>query len=431
MKAWENLLASLEWTLGSDAIESWLRPIKIVRFDAANLYLRATPFQKTWFDEHVRPLNPSLLNNNERPIRIHWETDNPALTKQKTEAPSYQIRPDHLESEYSLDTYLPLSMNEMGLNMAQELCKGEPSSFNPVFYFGPTGSGKTHLLMAIAQALQKKNQSVFYVKAQTFMEHVVNAIRLGLMKEFRKTYRDIDALIVDDVHQLARKNATQEEFFHTFNTLHTLGKQIILSAECSPAFLQEIEPRLISRFEWGIAIGLSAPDATKRVSILKQKAQQLDLELPSELYPYLVENFPSSPKAAIQAIHSLALRTTKVRDQHHADQLLTDLLKKESADALTSEKIIKQIATYFGIRAEDLTGKSQMREFAQPRQIAMYFCRKLLRIPFQGIGRLFGRDHSTVMSSIKQVDKAVEAKEPPYAQSIEAISRKFLMRLPK
>jgi chromosomal replication initiator protein len=249
------------------------------------------------------------------------------------------------------------------------------------------------------------------------------------MQEFRKTYRDIDALIVDDVQQLARKNATQEEFFHTFNPLQTLGRQIILSADCSPSHLQEIEPRLISRFEWGIAIELSAPDANKKIRILEQKARQLELELPQEIFPFLAEKFPSSPKAPIEAIHSLALRTTKVRDLHHAEQLLADLLKKESAEALTTEKIIRQIGIYFGIRAEDLTGKSQMREFAQPRQIAMYFCRKLLQIPFQGIGRLFGRDHSTVMSSIKQVEKGIENREAPYAESIEAISRKFLIRL--
>lgn len=422
MQAWEELLRSLKDQLGPDAIERWLRPISVIRFDAANVYLKATPFQKAWFEEHVVPLKPAFFNNNQRSIRIHWETENVPVGQKSQSKPSYQILPDPLDPEFTLDAFLPLPSNEMGEKMAQELSRGESSVFNPVVYFGPSGSGKTHLLTAIAHALKAKNKKVFYVKTQTFTDHVVNAIRLGLMQEFRKAYREIDVLIVDDIQQLARRNATQEEFFHTFNTLHTLGRQIILSGDDSPAHLKEIEPRLISRFEWGIAINLAPPSQNSLASILEQKASRLHLEWPQDLPPFLLRRF-SSPKAAIDAIHALAMRTSHIESQEHAERLLTDLLAKESKDALTHEKIIARIAAHFGIRTEDITGKSQTREFAQPRQIAMYFCRILLNTPFQALGRLFGRDHSTVISSIRQVEKAVAAKEAPYREAVGALTR--------
>lgn len=422
MKAWEELLSSLALQLGPEAIATWLRPISVVRFDAANIHLKATPFQKAWFDEHVLPLRIPFLNNNQRPIQIHWETQS-GKSSEKPRAPTLQILPDPLDPEFSLDAFLSLPSNKMALQMAQELSFGDPPAFNPVVYFGPSGSGKTHLLTAIAHALTAKNKKVFLVKMQTFTDHVVNAIRLSQMQEFRKAYREIDVLIVDDIHQLARKNATQEEFFHTFNTLHTLGRQIILSSEHSPAHLQEIEPRLISRFEWGIAIPLSAP--SDLAAILEMKARRLHLELPDGLSSFLLKRFSHSPKAALNALHALAMRTDRILSPQHAETLLTDLLAKEGKESLTHEKIIRRIADHFGIRPEDLTGKSQAREFAQPRQIAMYFCRRLLNTPYQGIGRLFGRDHSTVMSSIRQVEKGAESKEPPYTEAVVTLAKAF------
>lgn len=416
MKAWEELLEILERRLGSEAVATWLKPIRIAHFDAANITLSATPFQKAWFDEHVLPLKIPFLNNNQRPIRIHWETLN-SKQEDKPATPTLRIRPDPLDPEFTLKTYL--STNEMGFRMAEELGQGSSPAFNPVVFFGPLGSGKTHLLTAIAHALQGKR--VFMVSMQTFTDHVVNAIRLGLMQEFRKTYREIDVLIVDDIHELARKNATQEEFFHTFNTLHTLGRQIVLSSNRSPSELQEIEPRLISRFEWGIAIPLAA--RADLAAILEIKARHLHLDLSPDIYTFLQSRFSRTPKAAIDALHALALRSDRVLNRAHAETLLADLLAKEQTEILTHEKIIRRIADHFGIRPEDITGKSQTREFAQPRQIAMYFCRSLLNTPYQQLGRLFNRDHSTVISSVAQVETAAKAKQQPYAEAVALLTR--------
>lgn len=260
--------------------------------------------------------------------------------------------------------------------------------------------------MGAAIAMQKSGKRVFFVKAETFTGHVVQAIRLGQMQEFRKVYRDIDVLIIDDIHIFSRKNATQEEFFHTFNTLHTSGRLILISANVPPMQLSEIEPRLISRFEWGISLGLQKGEMK---AILEKKTALWKLPCNEELIPFLLDKFPRNPILALQA---LALRSKGTHlTPLLAERLLKDLLAKEQENALTPEKIVKAIAAHYGITSEDLLGKSQMRECALPRFVAMYYCRERLKMPFQKIGELFGRDHSTVMSSVKQIQKAVEEKK--------------------
>ncbi len=307
----------------------------------------------------------------------------------------------------TLENFIP-----SGKNLVVHKLLNESSPFNPIYLYGPKGAGKTHLLMGAAIALQKSGKRVFFVKAETFTEHVVQAIRLGQMQNFRKVYRDIDALVIDDIHIFSRKAATQEEFFHTFNTLHTLGRPILISADVAPMQLNEIEPRLISRFEWGISLGL---ERNEMGPILEKKATLWRMPLSEELKALLVEKFPRDPILALQA---LTLRTKGAAvNCMVAERLLKDLLEKEQENALTPEKIVKGVAGHYGITSEDLLGKSQMREYALPRQVAMYLIREKLKWPFQKIGQLFERDHSTVMSSVKQIQKAIEEKK------IEAIDQ--------
>lgn len=444
MKSWEDLLSSLEPEIGQETVSQWLRSMKIIRFDAANLYLEATPFQQTWFEEQILPrVRSRFCNNNQRPIKIHFEsplseTNDPLNHKTKPKklpidpnsnlngktSDKVQIEPSPLDPEFSLDRFIASSANSIPIEMAKEIAQTGKTVFNPVFFFGPSGCGKTHLLMAIAQKLQQSGQKVFYVNAQTFTEHFVRAIRFGHMDQFRNAYRDIDILLMDDIHILARRSASQEEFFHTFNTLHTLEKQIILSAQTSPSQLQDIEPRLISRFEWGIAVNIERPDPSTLHQILVQKAEYLGLPASSELIDFLLKRFQSKPTAPIDALHTLAIRSQDF-NQANAEKILTDLLEKESNITISTEMILKETAACFGIRVEDITGKSQTREFAKPRQIAMYLCRNVLNMPFQTIGRIFDRDHSTVMSSVKQVQEAIDKKEPALKTPADSIIAKL------
>lgn len=394
MREWNEFLVFLRQELGEDVVQKWMP--KLIRFDAANIYLEADSFQITWFEEHVRPRLKGLVNANHRPIKIHF------LTEKKQELPPQpppSFLSDPLDSALSLATFIPSKANQIALELLQDNTPG----FNPIYLYGPKGSGKTHLLMGAAALMQQKGKKVFFVRAETFTEHVVWAMRQGLMLFFRKVYREIDALLIDDIHIFARKTATQEEFFHTFNTLHTAGKPIILSASCPPSQLQEIEPRLISRFEWGLPLKIERSDPT---AILQQKALQWKTPLSESLTQWLIDTFPEDP---ILPFHALLLRA-KGAPLHidGAKTLLQDLLAKQ--ESLTPEQIVKWVAAHYGITSEDIFGKSQMKGIALPRQVAMYFCREKLKLPFQKIGALFGRDHSTVMSSIKLVEKGIADK---------------------
>lgn len=405
MKEWDQFLSRLEQELDASVLREWMP--RVVRFDAGNIYLEARDsFQAAWFEEHIRPRLKGFLNHNERPIKVHVSAEKKGELKK--EAPRLlNFSPSPVDPEMSLESFIPTKGNLVAHNLLTET-----SPFNPIYLYGPSGVGKTHLLMGAAIAWQKSGKKVFFVRAETFTEHVVQAIRLGQMQDFRKVYRDIDALIIDDIHIFSRKAATQEEFFHTFNTLHTLGKMILISANVPPMQLSEVEPRLISRFEWGISLGLEKGEPGP---ILEKKAALWKLPLDEELKNFILAKFPKDPIMALQALTLRCKGATP--NPMMAERLLKDLLEKEQENALTPERIVKTVASHYGITSEDLLGKSQMRECALPRQVAMFFCRDRLKMPFQKIGELFGRDHSTVMSSVKQIQKGIEEKK------IEAIEQ--------
>jgi chromosomal replication initiator protein len=405
MESWQQFLSQLEQELGPHVVKEWMP--KLVRFDAANIYLEPRDsFQVNWFEEHARPLLKNLKNNNHRPIKVHLLSHKKASVV-KEEVKELLFSQDPIESEMTLENFIPSEENLVAYKLLSE-----NAPFNPIYLYGPSGSGKTHLLMAAAQKLQLNGKKVFFIKAETFTEHVVQAIRLAKMQNFRKVYRDIDVLIVDDIHIFSRKNATQEEFFHTFNTLHTMGRLILLSSNVAPNQLSEIEPRLISRFEWGLSLSLKKGDMRP---ILEKKAALWKMSLEPKVIDFLLHTFPQNPMIALQA---LALRA-KNGPIHCllAERLLKDLILKEKENALTFEKVIKGVSMHYGVTSEDLLGKSQMREYVLPRQVAMYFCREKLKMPFQKIGDLFSRDHSTVMSSIRIVQKGIEENK------IEAIAK--------
>lgn len=408
MKEWQDFVAELEIELGAQIVKKWVP--KVIRFDAANIYLETLDsFQISWFEEHVRHRLKGFLNSNNRPIKVHLIQEKKAAPKQ--EEPSLKFLFDPIDKDLSFEHFVTSEKNLVTYKLLQDAF-----AFNPIYIFGPKSTGKTHLLMAFASSLQEQNKRVIYVRAETFTDHVVQAIRLGQMRNFRQIYRDIDALIVDDIHILAKKAATQEEFFHTFNTLHTAGKQILLSANCSPTQLKEIEPRLISRFEWGISLEVGKADPNQ---ILDKKAAQWKVTLTDELKEWLLNKFPIDP---ILPFHALLLRAKGgTLTVEIASKCLKDYLEKQSDQAPTFEKIIKWVANHYGITTSDILGKSQVRSFALPRQVAMYFARVKLNLPFQKIGELFNRDHSTVMSSIKQVQKAIDEKSidiPPEALGV-------------
>ncbi len=447
MQVWESFLQSQEKELGSDTVNKWLRSLKIQKFDAGNLYLEAKDsFQVLWFEEHIRAkAEGKLVTGTNKKIKIHLSISNsyqPEKSKTKAKKSEYASAPfrlqfDELDPSCSFDQFIVSEENTLchrllleaaGLVKAKEKQLG---SFNPIYLYGDAGSGKTHLLMSIGQALQSKGIACQYVRAETFTDHVVSAIRAEEMSQFRHAYRNIDVLLVDGVHVFARKGATQEEFFHTFNTLHLAGKQIILSANCSPQELQLIEPRLVSRFEWGIVLPLKTLCRPEQITqMLASKAESFQFPLSEKLAAFLIETFTSTPKALMKALKALILRLHLDSKNHinslsiiAAKTLLADLITEEEKATLTPEKIIQGVAEQYGIRTEDILGKAQTKECTLPRQLAMYLCRQQLKIPFIKIGELFNRDHSTVMTSIKRIQKAIDENDPDINNAAHAVIR--------
>ena len=450
MQAWELFLQQQEADIGPETVQKWLRTLKVQRFDACNLYLEAKDsFQALWFEEHIRgKAQSTLVNGNHKRINIHLTIANtsPTLRKSWTKSKGskeskgsqFQLPFDDLDPHCLFQHFVKAQENEVTLKLLLELAGSSngPSptlgGMNPFYLYGPTGCGKTHLLMSLAKSFRVQGLRSTYVRAELFTDHVVSAIRAGEMSLFRQAYRNIDILLVDDVQVFSRKGATQEEFFHTFNTLHLDGKQIILSANCSPQDLQLVEPRLISRFEWGIVLPLKPLQPDERIKLLQAKTLALQFPLNQKVMDFLLQMFTSNPKALIKALEALALRLHC--DSQHASQnlsvpaakaLLTDLLIEEQKSATTPPKIIQSVAEYFGLRSEDILGKSQTRECALPRQLAMYLCREKLKIPFMKIGDIFSRDHSTVMTSVKFIQKSLDENHQEITGAWHSILKKF------
>lgn len=420
MKPWQNFLLLLDGKIGTKTVDTWLRNLKIIRFDACNLYLEAQDsIQALWVEEHVLPFaEKNFVNNNGNAIKIHITSPDTVVEKRGREPLPYSapfFGSDLLFPHCNFEQYVPTSENRKPYQILMKLLDHQQEKLNPIYIYGPAASGKTHLLMAAAAHLQSKKLKVFYVKAETFTEHTVGAIRSSNMHSFRDAYRGIDALLIDDVEVFGRKSATQEELFHTFNTLHIAGKQIILSASIHPRLLEYIEDRLISRFEWGITLPLEKPTDTSILpEILAKRCAFYKISLKKNLQEFLIKHFPT-PGSLSRALESLMEgnhNTHRVIELDHALPLLERLMHHEQKHSLNPDKILEAVAGAFGIKKEDILSKSQSREATLPRQIAMYLLRQQLKLPYMKIGDIFKRDHSTVMSSIKQVTKGLEASHP-------------------
>ncbi len=465
MQAWQQFIAQREQELGVETARRWLRSLKVLNFDACNLYLEANDsFQVMWFDEHIRPKLHELVNNNQKPIKVHLSLPElvptaPRSRKSKkdqstTISSSFQIFFEELDPSCGLEDFLVSEENKVAYGVLEELAtryvsakvqamssfssttpEKERCMFNPIYLYGPSGSGKTHLLMAITEKLARVGYKAIYARSELFTEHVVKAIRIGEMANFRSTYRNADVLLIDDVQVFGRKNATQEEFFHTFNTLHTEGKQIILSANVAPQQLQFIEPRLISRFEWGIALPLEAPHKKDIAKILEQKAEHYKYPISARTIEFLRDTFATNPKSAVKALEALMLRShlNKSGQKTHlplntVKELLADLIDDEKAKAMTFERILATVSDYYSLSPDELIGKSQSRNALLPRQLAMYLSRTLLKAPYMQIGDIFQRDHSTVMSAIRQAEKQMNTPGSDMAQGYNAIQQKLALK---
>jgi chromosomal replication initiator protein len=332
-------------------------------------------------------------------------------------APRYDDRgavAGSLNARNTFDTYVVGSNNQMAHAAALAVAQAPAQAYNPLFLYGETGLGKTHLMHAIGHAIIRHNPEarVAYLSTEKFTNEFIQALQENSLTKFRQRYRHVDVLLIDDVQFLAGKERIQEEFFHTFNDLFESGKQIVLSSDRRASEIQKLESRLVSRFEWGLPADIQAPDYETRVAILRSKAATLKADLPDAVINFIAQNISKNIRrleGALIKVASYSALTGKTLDLATTEMLLQDVLMEQAQNILTIETIQKRVADHYQIRHSDMTSKRRPNNIAIPRQIAMYITRTLTKHSLQEIGDAFGgRDHGTVIHACKQVDNLME-----------------------
>jgi chromosomal replication initiator protein len=334
-----------------------------------------------------------------------------------------------LNPKYTFETFVIGSSNRFAHAAAVAVAEAPAKAYNPLFVYGDSGLGKTHLLHAIGHYAQSlyHGVKVRYVSSEEFTNDFINMIRDGKQDGFRRRYRDVDVLLVDDIQFLENKEGTQEEFFHTFNTLHNASKQIVISSDRAPKRLVTLEDRLRSRFEWGLLTDVQPPELETRIAILRKKAVQEGLNAPPEALEYIASRISTNIReleGALIRVTAFASLNRQSVDLQLAEIVLKDLIPEAQGPEITAATIMGQTASYFGLSIDDLCGTSRSRVLVTARQIAMYLCRELTDLSLPKIGQQFGgRDHTTVMHADRKIRSLMAERRSIYNQVTELTNR--------
>ena len=428
---WQDCLSQLQDQVSPMDLSTWLRPLQadVISQDQVVLYA-SNMFVKSWVENHylaqihqicqALAKNPNLQIIVKEGVKPAPKAVEPAPTQtanHQESAVSFQQESDvptkfesHLNRKHLFENFVEGKSNQLARAVGQKLAlaPGEPTA-NPFFLYGGTGLGKTHLLHAIGNGIlaNKPNARVLYIHANNFMQHMVKAMRDNKMDQFKKFYRSLDALLVDDIQFFAEKEKTQEEFFHIFNNLFETGRQIILTSDRYPKEIEKIEERLKSRFGWGLTTAIEPPDLETRVAILLKKAEEHNMELPEEVAFFIAQRLRTN----VRELEG-ALNRVKAMQDFKGGHIDIDFVRDTLKDILalqerlvTIENIQKVVAEYYRIKVADLKSKSRARSVTRPRQVAMALAKELTNKSLPEIGRAFERDHTTVLNACREVPK--------------------------
>ena len=428
---WQDCLSQLQDQVSPMDLSTWLRPLQadIISQDQVVLYA-SNMFVKSWVENHylaqihqicqALAKNPNLqiiVKEGVKPAPKAIEPAPSQSSNHQESAVSFQQESDastkfesHLNRKHLFENFVEGKSNQLARAVGQKLAlaPGEPTA-NPFFLYGGTGLGKTHLLHAIGNGIlaNKPNARVLYIHANNFMQHMVKAMRDNKMEQFKKFYRSLDALLVDDIQFFAEKEKTQEEFFHIFNSLFETGRQIILTSDRYPKESEKSEERLKSRFGWGLTTAIEPPDLETRVAILLKKAEEHHMELPEEVAFFIAQRLRTN----VRELEG-ALNRVKAMQDFKGGHIDIDFVRDTLKDILalqerlvTIENIQKVVAEYYRIKVADLKSKSRARSVTRPRQVAMALAKELTNKSLPEIGRAFERDHTTVLNACREVPK--------------------------
>lgn len=358
-----------------------------------------------------------------------WDQARTSEARPGTGSPDTRAGDGRLNDKYIFDTFVIGSSNRFAHAAAVAVAEQPARAYNPLFIYGGSGLGKTHLLHAIGHYTRTlyKGTHVRYVSSEEFTNEFINSIRDDKASAFQRRYRETDVLLVDDIQFLSGKVQTQEEFFHTFNTLHNANKQIVITSDLPPKQLQDFEDRMRSRFEWGLITDVQPPDLETRIAILRKKTKHERLVAPPEVLEYIASKISSNIReleGALIRVTAFASLNRQPVDLTITEIVLKDLLPSETGPEITAAQIMGATAQYFGVTVEDLCGTSRSRVLVTARQIAMYLCRELTDLSLPKIGQAFGgRDHTTVMHADRKIRQLMAERRSLFNQVTDLTSR--------
>ena len=433
---WAQAVVEIKERIGKQNYETWIRPIIFVSRNKNEILLDVpNKFFREWLIEHylaqIENVVSSLAKHETKVIfEINEKTNgqpNFEKTVKKDDKEREKSQRNNLVPKYTFQNFVVGASNQFAHAACMAVANQPGDHYNPLFLYGGVGLGKTHLVNAIGHqaAAQRPGLKIVYLSSESFMNELIGSLRRDKMDEFKKKFRNVDILILDDVQFIAGKERTQEEFFHTFNSLYESHKQIIITSDKFPKEIPGIEDRLRNRFEWGLIADIQPPDMETRVAILQKKAENEGVQLPHDVAFFLASNIDSNVReleGSLTRLGAFASLTKATISVDLAKDVLRNTLKGAQRD-ITVENIQKTICDYFNVKIGDLKAKRRTQNIALPRQVAMYLCRKYTDTSFPAIGDKFGgRDHSTVIHASKTIERRI--KEDPHMQTtIEKLER--------
>ena len=425
---WARLLEVVSRKLPPAVVENWFRPCRLLAVEGDHLKIGApNPFTRDWLAQHhmdvLQQAAQDCMGGRPRVSLLVDETvAEPAPAKPRA-ATSGSV--EGLNPRYTFDSFVVGSSNQFAQAACQAVAELPSRAYNPLFIYGGVGLGKTHLLHAVGHQTVRlyPGMSVVYLSSERFTNELINAIRYDRNAEFRGRYRTIDLLLIDDIQFISGKERTQEEFFHTFNDLYESRKQIIVSSDCSPKEIPEIEERLRSRFEWGLIADIQPPDFETRVAILKKKAALERVRLDDDVAYLIASRIKSNIReleGSLTRMIAFCAFTGREMSVDLAQEVLGELWGDEEK-VITIEQIQRKVSEFFGLKLSDLKAKTRTRAVAFPRQIAMYISRQLTHASLAEVGRAFGgKDHTTVLHAVDKVQTLLQ-EDPKLRKTIDVL----------
>ncbi len=440
MERWSHVLNLLKNDIGEQDFRKWIKPTKLVAIEGDDFFIE-TPnrFIQSWIENNFEfPLrdsigkiyrNPTVALNFVLPKSQAADSDIKPHMRQKETTTAAASKPNRsgLNTKYTFESFVVGASNQFANAAAQAVADAPGENYNPLFIYGGVGLGKTHLMHAIGSQMRKRSPElkICYLSSERFINELINSLRLKKMADFRQRYRNFcDVLLIDDIQFIAGKERSQEEFFHTFNTLYELKRQIILTSDKAPKEIPGLEERLRSRFEWGLIADIQTPELETRVAILRKKAEDQEIDLPSDVALFLADSIHDNIReleGALIRLCAYASLMGKEINLGFAQEVFKDLIKPPKE--ITIADIQRVVAKSFNIKPADLCSSRKFRYIALPRQIAMYLSRKLTNASFPDIGGKFGgKDHTTVLHAVKKVEHRL-SEDRSLRNTIESLEK--------